>query len=410
LPCRTYDIVPVVAALHPADIYSVTAPTNFRWFITGGADGIIRKWDTFASLNGKTPLTQAQRQGQVDSVTKAGVLLTSWPLHSPSPSPSSSSGSSGKRSPLSPVYSLACHPEAVWALAGAGSGDICLYTLRSDEGLLHATLPAGTPSSAMGEEVREGHTAPVSVLTLGSDATQCFSGSWDKRILQWDLSTGKVAQTYVGATSQVAVIQKQPTSTDDLMGSPEPAGRGGGSSPLLMNATVDGQVMLWDQRMAHFAGKFTPPDRVPPWLLSATWGADGQYIYVGRRNGTVEEWDVRGDRLARTLRLPSQSGPVHHVHAMPSGRHLLCGSMDNLRLWDLQADHEDGEGGGFMGVGSIGGGRLPPFRVLPGHHGGVIAGIIRDEKAKYVVSISGTRGWEGQGNRGCLLYDVRTVL
>ncbi|RKP13371.1 WD40-repeat-containing domain protein, partial [Piptocephalis cylindrospora] len=385
-----------VAALHPADIYSVTAPTNFRWFLTGGADGIIRKWDTFASLNGKTPLTQAQRQGQVDSVTKSGVLLTSWSLHSSSSSSPSASGSSGKRAPLSPVYSLACHPEAVWALAGTGSGDIRLYTLRSDEGLLHATLPAGTSSSAMGEESREGHTGPVSVLTLSVDSSRCFSGSWDKGILEWDLNTGQIAQRYVGATSQVAVIQSQPTSEDSM--------HQDGSGPLLMNATVDGQVMLWDQRMAHFVGKYTPPDRVPPWLLSATWGADGQHIYVGRRNGTVEEWDVRGDRLVRSLRLPLQSGPVHHVHAMPSGRHLLCGSMDNLRLWDLQADHDDGDGM------ALGGGRLPPFRVLPGHHGGVIAGIIRDHEAKYVVSISGTRGWEGQGNRGCLLYDVQTVL
>jgi hypothetical protein len=41
-----------------------------RWVFTGSEDGYIRKYDFFASMNGKTLLTQGQRHGQVDSVTK----------------------------------------------------------------------------------------------------------------------------------------------------------------------------------------------------------------------------------------------------------------------------------------------------------------------------------------------------
>jgi transcriptional activator SPT8 len=59
--------------VHPTDVFSIAATPCMRWVLTGGADGRIRKWDFFASINGKIPLTSAQRQGHVDSVTKASV-------------------------------------------------------------------------------------------------------------------------------------------------------------------------------------------------------------------------------------------------------------------------------------------------------------------------------------------------
>ena len=73
-----YDIVPTIAAPHSTSINSITATPDLRWVFTGGADGYIRKFNWLETANGKSMLTVAQRHPFVDSVTKAGVLMSYW--------------------------------------------------------------------------------------------------------------------------------------------------------------------------------------------------------------------------------------------------------------------------------------------------------------------------------------------
>jgi transcriptional activator SPT8 len=68
--CSSYEIVPCLAAPHSTSVNTITATTDMRWVFTGGSDGYIRKFDHFAGMNGKVPLTVAQRHPFVDSVTK----------------------------------------------------------------------------------------------------------------------------------------------------------------------------------------------------------------------------------------------------------------------------------------------------------------------------------------------------
>jgi transcriptional activator SPT8 len=76
--CSSYDIVPVLAAPHATSVNAITATMDMRWVFTGGSDGYIRKFDHFASMNGKVPLTVAQKHPFVDSVTK--VMFHSFSL------------------------------------------------------------------------------------------------------------------------------------------------------------------------------------------------------------------------------------------------------------------------------------------------------------------------------------------
>jgi transcriptional activator SPT8 len=73
-----YDIVPTIAAPHSTSINAITATPDMRWVFSGGADGYIRKFNWVDTANGKLALTVAQRHPFVDSVTKAGVLLSYW--------------------------------------------------------------------------------------------------------------------------------------------------------------------------------------------------------------------------------------------------------------------------------------------------------------------------------------------
>ncbi len=93
---------------------------------------------------------------------------------------------------------------------------------------------------------------------------------------------------------------------------------------VFLAASIDGSIRVWDKRQSTAIAKITPRN-VPPWCMAACWSPDGNFIYAGRRNGTVEEFSLhKGLRNAeRSFKLPNGSGPVSAVRAMPNGRHLV---------------------------------------------------------------------------------------
>ncbi|KAJ5181094.1 hypothetical protein N7491_000649 [Penicillium cf. griseofulvum] len=185
LTARTYDVVPTTAAPHATSINAITATADMRWVFTGGSDGFVRKFNWADSINSKLMLTVAQRHPFVDSVVKAGVLMTYW------------ENMDGNH--LSPVYSLASHSEGLWLLSGLESGVIRLQTLRHDEGKEIALLRQ--------------HNSAVSALNLTSDEESLLSGGWDKRVFDWDLNTGQARRAFGGSGGQISALQIRPESS-----------------------------------------------------------------------------------------------------------------------------------------------------------------------------------------------------
>lgn len=196
LTAQAYDIVPTMAAPHSTSINALTATPDMHWVFSGGSDGYVRMYNWVETANGKTPLTVAQKHPFVDSVMKAGSLLTYWENEEPVIRTPPAQGDEGKE--LSPVYSLAVQNQAIWLLSGLESGGINLQTCRHQAGTRIMTL-------------RE-HTSAVSVLNLARDETSVLSGSWDKTVLDWDLQSGKVKRSFLGIGGQVSTIQIRPTS------------------------------------------------------------------------------------------------------------------------------------------------------------------------------------------------------
>lgn len=463
LTAKTYDIVPTTAAPHSTSINAVTATADMRWVFSGGSDGYVRKFNWAESINSKLMLTVAQRHPFVDSVVKAGVLMTYW---------ENMDGNS-----LSPVYSLACQSEGLWLLSGLESGAIRLQTVRHNEGKEIVQLRQ--------------HTSAVSSLALTSDEQSLLSGSWDKRVFDWDLNTGMVRRAFGGSAGQICALQIRPESSlpvpqdtieamqpngtyssnyqasgtdkfsfmdtsqdagesgaaeDPQAGSPadslfggadslfgdadggaadggEPSGgvfgvdeddefgramangvlagadapgeadaesaqpgavpgatnqqpdtnnaesaqakpeqpnanvntesaqptvnglpkaeelpssvpdqgmsqdtqrEGSASDTTFLAASIDGTIRVWDRRQPDPVARIASRN-APPWCMNACWSPDGNYIYAGRRNGTVEEFSLhKGLREAeRTFKFPQGSGPVTALKAMPNGRHLV---------------------------------------------------------------------------------------
>ncbi|CAN6597250.1 transcription factor Spt8p [Trichomonascus vanleenenianus] len=421
--CKSYDIVPYVACLHASPVYCVDFSWGLKWMFTGGADGFIRRYNFFDSVNGKVQLTVAQRHPFVDSITKSGVLSSYWENEQPLREEDFKSDKDGVYEPkLSPVYSLAVQSEALWLLAGLESGGITLQNIRHSEGQIHAYL--------------DKHKSAVSVLKLDDDETRAISGSWDRNVVEWDLNTGKYTREFLGSSGQIAALDWQPVngslisealvnekvqpdaereddekSLDSLFGdedeeeeeeeekgikqedtAPPSPGKVQKSQSVFLSASIDGSVDIWDRRQAKKAGHLYVPEGTPPWTTSACWSIDGNEVFVGRRNSSVDNYDIRKSLVKpqRTFKFPSVSGTVSTVCPMPSGRHLLCGSQDNLRLYDLKSTSKS----------------KVPFYIIPGHHGGVLSTVYVDPSCQFLVTASGSRGWQGNSTDVALVYQI----
>ncbi|KAJ2549293.1 Transcription factor spt8 [Coemansia sp. RSA 1933] len=381
--CATYDILPTMLFVNANQIHAAAATANMRWVFTGGEDGYVRKWDMDATAAGKQPLTQGQRHSHVDSVNKAGVLASYWDH--------SDKVDSGMEM-LSPVYSLAVQSQAEWLVSGMKSGHIGLWSVRHDEGRRIALLAK--------------HKKPVSVLRISPDEFGLVSGSWDSAVLYWDLNTGKTARAFAGHVSQISSIEFRPTwshadyaaltaATNQVVEESGSSFDSGTASPVLLTTSIDGQCYLWDVRAPNALGHgLNAAARTPRWATSACWSTDGSRVYVGRRNNTIDEYDFAkmGTEPLRTLRLPSNSGPVTALAAMPNGNSLVCASTDNVRMWTLE--HATDSRGAV------------PFHIIPGHHGSTISGILVDPRARFMLTTSGNRGWEGTSNNVFLGYEI----
>ncbi|KAL8945073.1 MAG: hypothetical protein Q9216_000057 [Gyalolechia sp. 2 TL-2023] len=212
LTASAYDIVPTIAAPHSTSINSITATPDLRWVFSGGADGYIRKFNWIETVNGKSMLTVAQRHPFVDSVTKAGVLLSYWENEDSQGRRWSSiddqnyahrntaKAATGEDGPyLSSVYSLAVQRDGLWLLSGLENGGINLQSVRHDEGKQIACLRQ--------------HTSAISVLNLAEDERSVLSGSWDKSVIDWDLDTGQVKRKFEGSGGQISALEIRPEST-----------------------------------------------------------------------------------------------------------------------------------------------------------------------------------------------------
>ncbi|PNY23394.1 Transcription factor spt8 [Tolypocladium capitatum] len=191
ISAKLYDIVPTMAAPQSTSINAMAITPDLRYWITGGSDGYIRKYDGPGTINGKLALTVAQKHPFVDSVTKAGILMSYWENEEPSPP-----GRGEQDHVLSPVYSLAVHSKALWLLSGLESGGINLQSVRHDEGKKICCL--------------QRHTNAVSVLTLAPDEKSVLSGGWDKNIFDWDLNTGQTKRSFDGNAGQISSIELRP--------------------------------------------------------------------------------------------------------------------------------------------------------------------------------------------------------
>lgn len=436
------DVLPLVAVPYVQQCQAVAICDGPKWLLTGGEDGFIRKYDFIASIEGKAPLTVAQRHNLIDSITKAGVIGSYWENEQPmkksemiaaNPKFKDSDFTTGSVSyepKVSPVYALEVERNGLWCLSGLQSGGISLYTMIYNEGGLQHYFAHSTNKLSGALDKSKGHSDAVSVLRLNYQQNAFLSGSWDKTIREWDLNTGKIVNVYRGSSGQISSLQYRPRGLEDLtfqgsssdvdslfgsdeeedndvnasrVSKSESTSRTATDDNIFMSSGIDGTINIWDARVSGSSSvlKLAVPEGTPPWCMNAAWSNDGDKIYAGRRNNSVDEISLRKPHISKSgstmvpnvlkkLLFPKGSGPVTALAVVPNDKFIFCGSSDNIRLYDLSLHPEE------LTTGVLQKKRATPFQIIPGHHGGSISSLVVDETGRFMIAASGNRGWGHQ--------------
>ena len=456
-----------------------------KWILTGGEDGFIRKYDFILSVQGKAPLTMAQKHNLSDAISNAGVICSYWENEQPYtrkqlmkqlPKLKDSDFSTGSVSyepKVNPIYALEAEKNGYWCLSGLLSGGISLYTMRYNEGTIHHYFYQGSK-----ENPRRGHRDTISALKLNQEEDKFLSGSWDKTIREWDLNTGKTTMEFAPSSGQISNIEFRPNGLEDISfqvemeeeqtltknlngnnkGKKEKKDDDGDddvdslfgdsdgdenidnntdkednentfkqprapvqskphrNSDIFMSSSIDGTINIWDVRVSTPVIRLGVSEGIPPWCVSLTWSNNGEFIYAGRRNSTIEEISIRMPHkrsksghhndtmipnVSKLLQFPKISGPVSAIATMPNDDFILCGSNDNIRLYDLRLYNE------LSNTAVNTKKQATPFLIVPGHHGGMLSQLYVDETGRFMVSASGYRGWgHGTYTDTVLIYEI----
>ena len=159
----------------------------------------------------------------------------------------------------------------------------------------------------------ETHSNQVLSVSFSPDGKTLASGSGDKTIKLWDITTGKEIRTLQGHSSSVASVSFSP------------------DGKTLASGSYNNIIKLWDIT----TGMEIPTLRGhSEGFWSVSFSPDGKTLASGNDDKTIKLWDIITGTEIRTLQ--GHSSAVLSVSFSPDGKTLASGSDDNtIKLWDI---------------------------------------------------------------------------
>lgn len=398
-----YSFTPKIAiTTSGSGINSLCLTKYYKYLFLGGDDGFLRKYNFIKSLKGESPLTIQQKHFVVDGVMNNGYISSYTPneiLQKKSEIKFPSQTNQEEYYPLkSKVLGMDVHSECDFALVGQENGDVLLQGCRYREGKLYHLF-------------REKDNVGMNNFIKLNESEDCFysAGFFDKRLRKYDLNTGELTMNKVIGDSQLSSAEFRPLHGDPIYQDHQESDidmlfeenedddkleKGDRKiyddyinnqtlkmrfdENVILTSQLNGKAYIYDTRANNSATINQPVlslirgNDTPPWSLSACWDYTGNKVFIGRRNASFEMFDVRNPSVPeKTVKLPKKSGEVTCIKSMPNSKQVICGSIDNIRIYDLDQDK---------------------FNIIPGHHGGYISNIVIDPTSRFMFTTSGNRG------------------
>ncbi|KAJ6575629.1 WD40 repeat-like protein [Mycena vulgaris] len=213
------------------------------------------------------------------------------------------------------------HDDSVNSVAFSSDGS------RAISGSRDKTIRIWNVSTGKQLQQLDGHNDSVNSVTFSSDGSRAISGSHDKTIRIWDVSTGKQLQQLDGHDGWVNSI------TFSLDGS------------RAISGSRDKTIRIWDVSTGKQLQQLDGHD---DWVNSVTFSSDGSRTISGSRDRTIRIWDVSTGKQLQQL--DGHNDWVNSVAFSSDGSRAISGSRDKtIRIWDVstgkqlqQLDGHDG--------------------------------------------------------------------
>ncbi|MBE9145208.1 WD40 repeat domain-containing protein [Planktothrix mougeotii] len=171
-----------------------------------------------------------------------------------------------------------------------------------------------------GKELRTltGHSDSVESLVISPDGQTVVSGSWDNTIKIWELSTGRELCTLTGHSGPVNSVTISP------------------DGQILVSGSGDETIKIWQLSTSKKLRTLTGHSG---WVNSVAISPDGQTVVSGSRDKTIKIWELSTGRKLCTL--TGHSDQVNPVVISPDGQALVSSSWDKtIKIWELSTGKE----------------------------------------------------------------------
>jgi serine/threonine protein kinase len=158
------------------------------------------------------------------------------------------------------------------------------------------------------------HYLPHDAFPFSPDGQILASGSGDKTIKLWQMSTGRKISTLKGHSDGVASVAFSP------------------DGQILASCSSDETIKIWQVSTGREIRTFKGHSK---WVFSVAFSPDEQIIASCSSDATIKIWQVSTGREIRTLK--GHSDVVMSVAFSPDEQIIASGSSDNtIKIWQRQ--------------------------------------------------------------------------
>ena len=158
----------------------------------------------------------------------------------------------------------------------------------------------------------DGSPCRVSSISFSPDSSRLVTGSEDSITRVWDVSSGKLLQTFPLNWGYITAVGFSPDGTH------------------VLNGNLDGGTRLWSIESGKLLHLFDGD--VP--VSSVAFTTDGAHVTAGSWDGLIKLWETQTGRLVHTF--SGHSGKINSLAITPDNRVLLSGGDDTtIRAWGL---------------------------------------------------------------------------
>ena len=332
----------------------------------GGEDGVAR---VVAVETGKETFASAARSIRIEKLAyspngkflaavDSGGALTVYAPGTPNPVA------------MQPVSVVEGGGDALGVAFTADGGGILTCGKDNKARLTAGPNPDGGAAGAT-TRLREfvGHTDFVQALALSPDGRFLVTGSRDKSVREWEVTSGKQLRSFQGHRDEVTAVAIRPDGRQ------------------VASASADGAIRVWDLSAADDHKALTDATDA---LWAVAVSPDGKKLATAGADKIVRVYDAQTGKL--DAELAGHTAPVTSLAFFPDGRLASAGGDKVVKVWDVAGKKVT--------------------RELAGHTSAILALAVGAD-GKLVVSGAAdktARGWDAESGRQTWSWAARSAV